>query len=268
MPKSLPIQAAEADHVRQEFKALLQEQRQCPAAIDADVSVTVDNAVWSGTLSGYLRAMAPAYLRFEGVNPLGLTEVLFAVDGTDFTYLSVRDQTVYLGPLKAEKIARLAPEGLATSMNYYWVLGRIPPGSLGIADIGLDENEQGHWLELRYAPSGERAMILFDAGQHLVKRHLVLSDKDAIVADFSYEYPHPRTPQGGIELHPTAAATERSPSAASPADRCQLPEKMTITKKGNGLIALNFTKRYPTPALDTAPFRITPPEEYKRIVFK
>jgi len=255
LPKSVPIQEAEADHARQEFKTLLHEQQKCPAAVDADVSVTVDNALWSGTLSGYLRAMAPAYLRFEGVNPLGLTEALFAVDGEDFTYISVRNQVAYLGPLKAEKIARFAPQGLATSMNYYWLLGRIPTGSLGIGEVGLDPNGQGYWLDLHYAATGERAMILFDASQHLVKRHLMLSDSEAIAADFSYEYPGP-----------TPAGTEQSQSAVSPPDSCQLPAKITIKKKGNGLITLSFTKRYPTPTLDTAPFRITPPDEYKRIV--
>lgn len=244
LPKAVPIGEVEADQVRQQFMSMLEEQRKCPAAVDADVSVKVDNALWSGTLSGYLRAMAPAYLRFEGVNPLGLTEVLLAVDGESFTYLSVRSQEAYLGPLQAEKVARLVPDGVATAMNYYWLLGRIPPGALGIADIGLDSEGQGHWLDVHYTATGEGAMVLFDARQHLVKRHLLLSDSSAIAADFSYEY------QG----------------AASPLDSCQLPDMIKIAKNGNGLISLNFTKRYPTPTLDTTPFRITPPAEYKRIV--
>lgn len=248
LPKPVPILETEADRVRQEFKTLLQEQRQCPAAIDTDATVTVDNALWTGTLSGYLQAMAPASLRFEGINPLGLTEVLFAVDGEDFTYLSVRNQEAYLGPLKSEKIARVAPEGLAISMSYYWLLGRIPSGNLGIAGVGLDAKGQGYWLDLHYAATGERAMVLFDSSQHLVKRHLMLNASEAIAADFAYEYPQP--------------------VAAGPPDRCQLPSRITITKKGNGLITLNFTKRYPTPALDPTPFRITPPDVYKRIVFQ
>lgn len=223
---------------------MLQDQRKCPAAIDTDISVTVDNALWSGTVSGYLRAMSPGYLRFEGVNPLGLTEVLFAVDGKNFTYLSVRNQEVYLGPLKAEKIARVAPQGLAISMNYYWLLGRIPPGSLGITGVGLDANDEGNWLDVHYPTTDEYAMILFDPRRHLVKRHLMLNDSEAVAVDFSYEYP----------------------AAVSLADPCQLPDTITIKKKGNGLIKLDFTKRYPTPAQDSAPFSIIPPDEYKRIV--
>ncbi len=246
LPTSVPIQETEADQVRQEFKALLQEQRKCPAAVDADVSVTVDNVLWSGTLSGYLRAMTPAYLRMEGVNPLGLTEAILAVDGENFMYLSVRNQEAYLGSLNAEKIASFAPEGLVIAMNYYWLLGRIPPGDLGIAGIGLDANGQGHWLDVHYAATDERAMVLFDARKHLVKRHLMLNASEAIAADLSYEY---------------------SP-ATTVVDTCQLPSRIMITKKGSGLITLNFTKRYPTPALDAAPFRITPPAEYKRIVIQ
>jgi len=186
--------------------------------------------------------MAPASLRFEGVNPLGLTEAILVVDGEDFTYLSVRDQQAYTGPLKAEKISRFAPDGLATSMSYYWLLGRIPPGSLGIAGVGLDQNGEGYWLDLHYASSGKRAMILFDPSQHLVKRHLVLGDNESIAADLSYEYG----------------------AAASSTDDCQLPSRITITKQGNGLLSLGFTKRYPTPTLDSSPFRISPPAEYKR----
>lgn len=244
LPKSLPIDDSEAGRVRKEFNGMLQDQRKCPAVIDTDVSVMVDNAMWSGTVSGYLRAMAPSYLRFEGVNPLGLTEVLFAVDGKNFTYLSVRNQEVYLGPLKAEKIARVAPEGLAISMNYYWMLGRIPPGSLGIGGIGLDAEDAGHWLDVRYSSTDERAMVLFDSRKHLLKRHLMLDDREAVAVDFSYEYPAP----------------------AAQAVPCQLPSTITIKKKGKGVIKLDFTKRYPTPPLDSAPFRITPPDEYKRIV--
>jgi hypothetical protein len=246
LPKSLPIQDVEADQVRQQFRDMLQEQRKCPAAVDADVSVSVDNALWTGTISGYMRAMAPAYLRFEGVNPLGLTEILFALDGENFTYISVRNQEAYLGPLKAEKIARIVPQGLASSMNYYCLLGRVPPGALGIGEVGLDANDQGHWLDVHYSATGERAMILFDSRQHLVKRHLMLSDNQSIAVDFSYEYP----------------------PAASPPDSCQLPTTIAITKKGNGLIKLNLTRRYPTPVLDVSPFKILPPEEYKRIVFQ
>lgn len=251
LPKPVPVEDGEADQIRQQFQAMLHDQRQCPPAVDADVTVTVDNLLWSGTLSGYLRAMAPAYLRFEGVNPLGLTEALFAVDGETFTYLSVRSQQAYTGPLKAEKIARFAPDGLATSMSYYWLLGRIPPGALGIAGVGLDQQGQGYWLDLHYAVTGKRAMILFDPSQRLVRRHLVLSDSDAIVADLAYDYPAPAKGE--------AAAAAKAPD-------CQLPARITITKRGNGLISLAFTRRYPTPALDTAPFRITPPAEYKRIV--
>lgn len=250
LPKPVPVQDSEADQVRQEFKAMLSDQRQCPPAVDADVTVTVDNLLWSGTLSGYLRAMAPAYLRFEGVNPLGLTEALFAVDGENFTYLSVRNQQAYSGPLKAEKITRFAPDGLATSMSYYWLLGRIPPGALGIGEVGLDQNGQGYWLDLHYTATGKRAMILFNPSQHLVRRHLVLSDSAAIAADLAYDYPAPA----------------KVDTAASKASDCQLPARITITKQGNGLISLAFTKRYPTPSLDSAPFRITPPAEYKRNV--
>lgn len=251
LPGSMPVQDGESDRVRQEFKVMLSAQRQCPSAVDADVSVTVDNLLWSGTLSGYLRAMAPAYLRFEGVNPLGLTEAILAVDGESFTYVSVRDQQVYSGPLAAEKISRFAPDGLATAMSYYWLLGRIQPGSLGIAEVGLDQNGQGYWLDLHYA-AGKRAMILFDPSQRLVRRHLVLAEDESIAVELSYEYP----PQGRAEQS----------QSASPEDECPLPTRITITKQGNGLISLGFTKRYPTPTLDSTPFRISPPPEYKRIM--
>lgn len=271
LPKSVPVQDSEADQIRREFKTMLNSQRQCPPALDADVTITVDNLLWSGTLSGYLRAMAPASLRFEGVNPLGLTEAILAVDGESFTYLSVRNQQAYSGPLTAAVLSRYAPDGLATSMSYYWLLGRISPGSLGISEIGVDRDDQGYWIDLQYTATGKQDMILFDPEQHLVKRHVVLNAHESIAADLAYEYPPqgkpaqpPRpaagigqsTPQGGIEQN----------QAASVAATCQMPSRITISKPGNGRLTLSFTKRYPTPALDSAPYRIIPPVEYKRTV--
>ena len=267
LPRPVPVQDGEADQVRREFRTMLNSQRQCPMALDADVTITVDNLLWSGTLSGYLRAMAPASLRFEGVNPLGLTEAILAVDGEHFTYLSVRNQQVYSGPLTASAISSYAPDGLATSMSYYWLLGRISPGTLGISDIGLDRDDQGYWLDLQYTATGKQAMILFDPKEHLVKRHVVLSAQDSIAVELAYEYSRPRPTPAGTEQspRPTAAGIEQNP-AASLTETCQLPSRITISKPGNGRLNLAFTKRYPTPALDSAPFRIIPPTEYKRTI--
>lgn len=244
LPKTVSIGEGEARHVRQQFMTMLEEQRQCPAAIDADVSLSIDNALWRGTLSGSLRAQAPASLRFEGVNPLGLTEALLAVDGESFTYLSVRQQEAYLGSFQGEKITRFVPDGVALSMNYYWLLGRVPPGELGLGDIGQQPEGQGYWVDIHYLSTDERAMILFDPRQHQVNRHLLLTGHGDIAVDFTYTYP----------------------SLSMPTEGCQLPSQLTISKRGNGLITLSYTNRYPKPPLDAAPFRLTPPPDYKRIV--
>ena len=266
LPKSLPVEEGVAEQVRQEFTVMLRDQQHCPSALDADVSVTVDNLMWSGTLTGYLRAMAPAYLRFEGVNPLGLTEAIFAVDGKNFTYLSVRDQQVYSGPLSADLLSRYTPDGLATAMNYSWLLGRIPPGQVGIGEVGLDENGQEYWLDLDYAGNDQRSRILFNPAAHLIKRHLVLSMREAIDADLVYEYPLSTTPAGSEQsTHPTKPEENGPPSPALTVG-CLLPERITMKSPGNGFLGLGFNKRYPTPKLDSAPFRITPPAEYQRNV--
>lgn len=243
LPKRVPLAEIDASQVRKEFKEMLKDQGQCPAAIDSDVTVTVENLLWSGSLSGYLRAMAPAFIRFEGINPLGLTEAILAVDGENFTYLSVRDQQAYSGPLTAELLGRYAPDGLTTAMSYYWLLGRVPPGALGIGEVGRDPDGQGYWLDLRYAETGKRSMILFAPDQQLIKRHLALNGNDAIAVDLTYGYQQSEIPSA-----------------------CQLPSKISIQGRGNGLLNLSFTKRYPTPPLDRTPFSVTPPSDYKRIV--
>jgi len=240
LPRTLPLPDDDASQVRRQFKTMLDEQGRCPAAIDSDVTATIDNLLWTGTLSGYLRAMAPAFVRFEGVNPLGLTEAILAVDGENFTYVSVRNQHAYLGPLKAELLDRYAPDGLATAMSYYWLLGRVPPGSLGIGEVGRDPDGQGYWVDLRYSESGKHSMILYAPEQRLIKRHLVLNGHDAISVDLDYEYPQ-------------AATTD-----------CQLPSRIIIQGRGNGRINLAFTKRYPTPSLDKRPFFVIPPPDYKK----
>jgi hypothetical protein len=259
LPKSLPVQNGEADQVRQEFQTMLRDQRQCPPALDADVSVTVDNLLWTGTLTGYLRAMAPAYLRFEGVNPLGLTEAILAIDGKNFTYLSVRDQQAYSGPLTAKLLSRYAPDGLAASMSYYWLLGRIPPGSLRIGEVGLDEMSKEYWLDLYFTATGRWSRVLFNPAEHLVKRHLLLSDRDAIDADLLYEYPRQ---QAATSVPPRP----EQKSAPLPSSVCPPPDRIIIKSLGSGQITLGVNKRYPAPRLDSTPFRITPPADYKRIV--
>ena len=257
LPKLIPIHESEASRVRREFQTLLNDQRHCPPAMDADVSVSMDNLLWTGTLSGYLRAMAPAYLRFEGVNPLGLTEAIFAVDGQNFTYLSVREQKAYSGPLTAKLLSRYTPHGLATAMNYYWLLGRIPPGPVRIGEIGLDAEGHGYWLDLRDGTNGRWSRVLFNPGEHLVKRYLVLNeDRAAIDADLTFEYPPPR---------PTSAGGGQGTSGSPPA-LCPMPDRITISRPGNGRLELGFNKRYPLPTLDRTPFRITPPAAYQRIV--
>lgn len=241
LPRTLPLPDNDAIQVRQEFKTMLNDQGRCPAAFDSDVTVTVDNLLRSGTLSGYLRAMAPAFVRFEGINPLGLTEAILAVDGENFTYLSVRDQQAYRGPLKAELLDRYAPDGLAAAMSYYWLLGRVPPGSLRIGEVGRDPDGQGYWLDLRYAETGKRSMILFALEPRLIKRHLVLNGNDAVSVDLGYEYPRDEAPSD-----------------------CRLPAKITIQGRGKGRLNIGFTKRYPTPPLDRSPFSVTPPPDYKK----
>ncbi|MBA3014522.1 MAG: hypothetical protein KKD63_00795 [Proteobacteria bacterium] len=243
LPKRAPLSDSDAVDVRKKFKVMLNDQRQCPASFDSDVVVTINNLVWSGTISGYLKAMAPAFIRFEGINPLGLTEAILAVDGENFTYVSVRDQQAYVGPLNADLLNRYAPEGLATAMSYYWLLGRIPPGALGIGEVGRDQEGLGYWLDLRYVEGGNRSMILYSPEQQLIKRHLVLNGNGGIAVDLSYDY------QG-------------SEKAAD----CQLPVKIIIQGRGSGSLTLGFTKRYPTPSLDPSPFSVTPPSDYKRTV--
>lgn len=254
LPTPVPVRSDEAESVRQVFKTMLHDQSQCPAVIDADITVTVENLLWSGTLSGYLRAMAPDYLRFEGVNPLGLTEAILVVDGEMFSYLSVRDQQVYSGPLTAKVLSRYAPDGLATSMSYYWLMGRMAPGSIGVGEVGLDRDGQGYWLDLYYAATGRQTKILFNPERHLVNRYLLLNGHGAISADLSYEY---------SSSQPTTVGAEQGQSLSPVA--CQLPVKIIIFRPGNGRMTLAFNKRYPTSSLDTAQFRLTPPPGYKRI---
>ncbi|MDA8161214.1 MAG: hypothetical protein M0T76_10910 [Desulfobacteraceae bacterium] len=246
LPRTVPVPESEASSIRGQFKERLRDQGACPAALDADVSVSVRNLLWDGAVSGYLRAMAPDYLRFEAVNPLGLTEALAAADGERFSYIAVREQAAYQGPLSSDFLSRYLPDGLATSLSYYWLLGGVTPGAMNIESVGRDQEGRGYWLDLSYPALGRRTEVLFVPGQpHLLIRSLVLNSHDAVSLELSYVYPPLATPAA-----------------------CQLPAKITIHRPGNGSLVIDFTKRYPTPPLDVSQFRLTPPAGYKRIEVK
>ncbi len=105
LPKSIPVPESEADQVAAAYNNLLVGQKDCWEVIDADASVVLSNLISKGTIKGYFQAMAPKYIRFEVLNPLGLVEALLVTDGTDFDYLAAREQKAYRGGLDADKLA-------------------------------------------------------------------------------------------------------------------------------------------------------------------
>ena len=106
LPGGKPVPDMEAAGVRADFYDM-QSRQNCPAGIDADVAVTFYGLLSSGSINGYLMTFPPANLRFEAVNPMGLTENILTTDGRNFSYLLIRQQVAYSGGWPAVKLENM-----------------------------------------------------------------------------------------------------------------------------------------------------------------
>ncbi|MDH3360575.1 MAG: DUF4292 domain-containing protein [Desulfobulbaceae bacterium] len=180
------ISSGERDLVAKEYEQLRQRQDACHCCIDVAVAVTLKGLLHSGTVSGYLQAMSPAFLRFTGLNPLGQPLMILVSDGDFFQYLAVDRGTGYTGNVKADTFVKYAPAGFRPPESFYWLTGRLPSGAevVEVAGRALDP-EKGYWIVVQ---AGEqRRRLLFDPDKGVILRHQVLDGDGDDIFDARYE---------------------------------------------------------------------------------
>jgi outer membrane lipoprotein-sorting protein len=166
-------------------------QGHCGCCLDAEANAAVSVSGWfsnhTGKLSGYLQAMAPGYIKFVALNPLGQPVYILVTDGSEFKSLNVLERKAYLGSVYSETFKKFSPPGFEPEHSFYWLTGRLEPEELQVKAVRRDRELPAYWLQVRHAKSGNDSMVLFDPRELLVLRHVLLDEKGELLVDVKYE---------------------------------------------------------------------------------
>jgi hypothetical protein len=246
LPAGLPISQAEQDVVEAAFRQWQAEQPGCPSQLDAVASVTFRAWIQSGTLSGFVQAAEPSYLKFIALNPLGQPMLVLVTDGQWFRFISVAEAVTYEGPVQAEAFARYAPEGVNPEHAFVWLTGRLAPEIDRVIAITRDETAAAYWIDL----AGEervRHRILFDPQLGVLHRHQVVDRRHNVLVDVRYH-----------DFQDIAAGSEGI--------LCRWPAMITVETRehrGRMIIALSD---WLFPQLGESDFQFETPSGYERII--
>jgi len=242
LPTGVPVSDAEQSAVTRDFLALVNSQQDCLEQIDADISVSFENLLQQGRINGSLLAMPPAYLRFNGLNPLGLTELVFATDCHRFTLVTVRKQMGYSGSLKAKKIQHYMPNGFQEDFIFL-LTGVLPEAEkIKVRRVRKTKTGSGYWLDIAYHDSSKSMKILYRPGRQGIDQIIITSPEsnDSLVVNYQY-------------------------SADSFKNSCPDPQLIRLDSDGNGSVSIEFSKRYPIASLKKERFQVVIPTNYKQV---
>ena len=246
LPATRPLAELQQQQVVAQFQEAMARQQDCPCCLDAQVRLSLKSLVQNGTISGFVQAKAPSFLKFTGLNPLGQPMLFLVTDGTFFRYVSVPEGKGYEGLVTAAAFKKYAPPGFDPAHGFYWLAGRLAPEKPRIFSVAQDPEEQSlFWLELAYAVDdfeGKplRHHVLFDPARQVIRRHLVADADGRIMVDVRYD-DYAKPSEGG-------------------SDNCRLPGLITIHANHNGaLMELTLGDWLPDADFSAGDFRVDLP---------
>jgi hypothetical protein len=243
LPARIPLSGPESMQVRRSFKEMAARQGQCSSSVDADITVTLASKFYSGTMSGYLQAMAPAALKIIGVNPFGQPLVVLISDGERFSYSLLNESLSYNGAVDSAAFRRYAPAGFAPDNSFYLLIGRLKPGRVMILGDSADPGGEGAWLELENEQDGTRSLVLFDPEQQLLLKYLQLDETGEPVMEIIYSDHYP-----GL---------------------CKLPGRIKISSDAHaGSLVIRLSNWQTATPFSPDDFRFEPPPGFKRVTVK
>lgn len=186
LPDRVAVDRDELSPLMDAFLDMVAEQKDCQCCIDARATVVFSSVWQKGTLSGYLQAMSPSFLKFVGINPLGQPLAVFVTDGESFRFAAVPQARGYEGEVEGETYAKYAPEGFLPEQGFYWLIGRLVPGPMRVVDLRRDRDGNGVWFELDYA-NHTRSLVLFEPERGVLGRHIVINDGGKKIFDVRYD---------------------------------------------------------------------------------
>ncbi len=243
LPKSTPVAPAVQREVMGKFTEFAAAQSECRSSYDAEVSVSLDSLLLSGTMEGYLQLMPPGFFKFVGVNFLGQPTVILASNGRSFQYVPVSEWKYYEGPVRAAAFTDYAPEGFDPEFGFYWFIGRLKPGQVRILSVEQDREGSAYWIDTDSRPDENMSRILFDPQAGVLRRHIVHDGSGEMLMDVRYdEY------QSG---------------------KCPLPMKITAESgRRNGRIIMKIIWPEKDFNFNEADFDVPLPRRFKRITIK
>lgn len=186
LPARLPHSGPESLLVRESFKEMVGRQRQCEGSVDADITITLDSRFYSGTMSGYLQAKAPAFLKLVGINPFGQPLVVLVSDGESFSYASLSESLSYDGRVDSEAFQRFVPSGFDPGTSFYPLTGKLAPGEVRILATSSDQEKRGDWLELEDIQDNIHSLVLFEPERQLIRQYLQFNEDGKVTLKISY----------------------------------------------------------------------------------
>lgn len=187
LPARLPLSGPESLLVRQSFKEMVSQQRQCKSSVDADVTISLESTFYNGTMSGYLQVKAPAFLKLVGINPFGQPMVVLVSDGEYFSYALLSESVSYDGRVDSEAFRRFAPNGFKPDSSFYPLTGKLVPGEVRIMATSADPDGRGAWLELENITDNTRSLVLFESEQQLIRQYLQVGEDGRVVLKIGYD---------------------------------------------------------------------------------
>ena len=244
LPTRPPLPEAESEMVRNSFRQMVLEQRQCSSFVDADLTVTIDSKFYSGTMSGYLLAMVPSSLKIVGINPFGQPLVVLITDGQKFKYALLNESLSYEGEVGGESFQRYAPTGFDPATSFYSLIGRFSPGEVRILNISGDPEGRGVWLQVEQGNDQMGSLLLFDPERRIILKHIKLDESaEKMTMEIAYSE-HQR-------------------------GECGLPVKISVSSKGHsGNLILRLDNWQAGETFSADDFEMEFPPSFQRVQVK
>ncbi len=185
------ISEPQSQPVVESFYDMLTIQQNCGCCLDAEADVTLSVSRWLGNrtaiLTGYLQVMAPSFLKFVGVDPLGQPQILLVTDGDTFHWVVVPDATGYHGKVTARTFQKYSPVGINLLGFFYLFTGRIHSDSIEILGVKEEPEKDEYWLDFLSEQGTLRNSILFDSVSKVVLKYVIADQEGKIFLAVSYD---------------------------------------------------------------------------------
>ena len=264
--QTLPASPQEESIVSTAFLDMLENQENCGCCLDAEAEVTLAVSNWlgkrSGTMTGFLQAMQPSYIKFVGVNPLGQPLFIFTTDGITFQNLQVPKSKVYEGAVRSDAFNNYVPAWFEPEFGFYWLTGRVKPGNFEIVSIQRDKGKNGFWLQLQYEGSLYRNVILFNPQESAILRHVLMDSQEKPHIDVQYADYLPLIDETGNGGNKDVERKNNTEDFVS----CRLPGSIRIVSHDkSGQINLELHSFLPDSVFSEEDFTIDIPGGFKRV---